>query len=159
VFMPAMDVMQAGRMAVVADSTGAAFGLWQAGDHKGAGIVNEPGALTWNECMTRDYDGARKFYAEVFDYQYDDVGDGDFSYSVLHLGGSPVGGIGELGADMPPDVPPHWMAYFAVADTDDTVTRAGELGAQVRMGPQDTPYGRLAVLQGPQGEIFAVIAG
>ena len=159
VFMPPMDVLQAGRMAVVADSTGAAFGLWQAGEHKGAEIVNEPGALTWNECMTRDYDEARKFYADVFGYQYDDVGDGGFTYAVLNLGGHPVGGIGELGADMPAEIPPHWMCYFSVADTDDTISRATAMGAQVRLPPQDTPYGRMAVLQGAQGEIFAVIAG
>jgi uncharacterized protein len=159
VLMPAMDVLAAGRMAVVADSTGAVFGLWQAGEHKGAEIVNEPGALTWNECMTRGYDEARKFYADVFGYQLEDVGDGGFKYSVLNLAGSPVGGLGELGADMPAEVPPHWMAYFAVANTDDTLERATALGAQVRMQPQDTPYGRMAVLEGAQGEIFAVIAG
>jgi uncharacterized protein len=159
VLMPAMDVMQAGRMAVVADSTGAVFGLWQAGEHKGAEIVNEPGALTWNECMTRDYDEARKFYADVFGYQLEDVGDGGFKYSVLNLGGSPVGGLGEIGADMPAEVPPHWLCYFWVADTDETVERATALGGQVRVPPQDTPYGRMAVLQGAQGESFAVIAG
>jgi uncharacterized protein len=159
VYMQPMDVMDAGRMAVAADSTGAVFGLWQSGNHHGAEIVNEPGALTWNECMTRDYDGARKFYADLFGYDLEDVGDGGFKYSVLNLSGSPVGGLGELGADMPAEIPPHWMCYFSVADTDDTIKRATEMGAQVRLQPQDTPYGRMAVLQGAQGEIFAVIAG
>jgi uncharacterized protein len=156
VFLQPMDVMEEGRMAVVADPTGAVFGLWQAGNHKGSEIVNEPGALTWNECMTRDYDEARKFYAGVFGYEYDDV-EGGFKYAVLKLAGNPVGGIGELGADMPADIPPHWMTYFSVADPDDTIRRATEKGAQVRLPAQDTPYGRMAVLQGPQNEVFAVI--
>ncbi len=157
--MPAMDVMQAGRMAMVADPAGAVFGLWQAREHKGAEIVNEPGSLTWNENMTRDYDGARKFYADVFGYEYEDVGDENFKYSVINLSGSPVGGIGEIGADVPAEVPPHWMPYFSVANTDETLERAQALGAQVLMPAQDTPYGRMATLLGPQGERFAVIAG
>jgi len=156
VFLQPMDVMQEGRMAVVADPTGAAFGLWQAGRHRGAEIVNEPGAVTWNECMTRGYDEALKFYGDVFGFEYEDV-EGDVKYAVLRLAGNPVGGIGELGSDKPADIPPHWMTYFSVADTDDTVRRATEKGAQVRMPAQDTPYGRLAVLQGPQKEIFAII--
>jgi len=157
--MPAMDVMDAGRMAVVSDAAGAVFGLWQARNHKGAEIVNEPGSLTWNENMTRDYDGARKFYADVFGYEYEDVGDESFKYSVLQLSGSPVGGIGEIGANLPAEVPPHWMPYFSVADTDETLRLAESLGGQVLMPAQDSPYGRMAVLQGAQGERFAVIAG
>jgi uncharacterized protein len=157
--MPAMDVMNAGRMAIVSDPAGAVFGLWQAREHKGAEIVNEPGALTWNENMTRDYDAARKFYAEVFGYEYEDVGDESFKYSVLRLSGSPVGGIGEISATMPAEVPPHWMPYFSVADTDEIIDRAQALGGAVVMPAQDSPYGRMAILVGPQGERFAVIAG
>jgi len=157
--MPAMDVMDAGRMAVVSDAAGAVFGLWQARSHKGAEIVNEPGALTWNENMTRDYDAARKFYADVFGYEYEDVGDENFTYSVLNLSGGPVGGIGEIGANLPAAVPPHWMPYFSVASTDETIERAKALGGQVLMPAQDSPYGRMATLQGPQGERFSVISG
>lgn len=157
-FMEPMDVGEQGRMAIVADPTGAVFGLWQARNHRGAELVNEPGALTWNECMTRDYEGAGRFYHEVFGYELEEVGDGSFKYSVLNLSGSPIGGLGELGPDMPTSIPPHWMSYFAVADTDDSLTRASNLGAQVRMPAQDTPYGRMAVLQGAQGEMFAIVA-
>jgi uncharacterized protein len=158
ILMAPTDVVEAGRMAVAADPTGAVFGLWQARGRAGAEVVNEPGALTWNECMTRDYEQARRFYTEVFGYDVEEIGDGSFRYCVLHLGGRPVGGLGELAATMPADIPPHWMSYFAVADTDETLTRATGLGARVRMPAQDTPYGRMAVLEGPQGEVFAVIA-
>lgn len=54
VTMSAMDVLTLGRMAVASDPTGAAFGLWQARDFPGAGIVNEPGAVIWNEVNTTD---------------------------------------------------------------------------------------------------------
>ncbi|HXW31682.1 MAG TPA: VOC family protein, partial [Acidimicrobiales bacterium] len=49
VFVGPMDVLAAGRMVVAADPAGAVFGLWQPKEHRGAGVVNEPGALTWNE--------------------------------------------------------------------------------------------------------------
>lgn len=47
---------------------GGVFGDWQAGTHTGFGVANEPGSVTWNEFMGRDYDGAKQFYASVFGY-------------------------------------------------------------------------------------------
>ena len=49
VFMDPFDVLDAGRMAIAADPGGAPFGLWQAKQHTGAELVNEPGSLSWNE--------------------------------------------------------------------------------------------------------------
>ena len=157
--MDPFDVHDAGRMAIGFDSTGAAFGLWQSAAHVGARIVNEPGALTWNECMSRDYEKCQAFYADVFGHGFDEVGDGEtFRYSVIKVGGAPVGGMGELSAEMPPEIPAHWMVYFGSSDTDATVGKARSLGGEVRIGPTDTPYGRMAVLQGVQGEVFSVIS-
>src|SRR5512135_259695 len=42
------DVMDAGRMATFADPEGAVFSVWQANRHKGAGVVNEHGAVNFN---------------------------------------------------------------------------------------------------------------
>ena len=54
VAMAPFDVMDAGRMAFVMDPGGAAVALWQANQHIGATLVNEPGAVTWNELITAD---------------------------------------------------------------------------------------------------------
>ncbi len=151
------DVLDVGRMAVGFDPSGSAFGLWEAKSHIGANAVNEPGALTWNECMTRDYDGCQEFYREVFGHEFDDIGDGSFRYASISVRGRVVGGIGELTFSTPPEVPSHWMTYFASADVDVTLKRATELGAVLRTGPVDTPRGRLAVLEGLEGEVFSVI--
>ena len=59
VFVEPMDVLDVGRMAVFADPTGAAAAVWQPRQHLGAGLVNEPGALVWNELTTRDIDGGQ----------------------------------------------------------------------------------------------------
>ena len=59
VFVEPMDVLDVGRMAVFADPTGAAAAVWQPRRHIGAGLVNEPGALAWNELTTRDTAAAK----------------------------------------------------------------------------------------------------
>lgn len=95
IMMGPMDVMDQGRVAVAADPTGAVFGMWQAQQHIGAGRVNEAGSPIWNECTTRDYEAAKRFYAGVFGYDLQEVGDGQsFHYSLLNLGGNTVGGLG-----------------------------------------------------------------
>jgi predicted enzyme related to lactoylglutathione lyase len=158
IMMGPMDVMDQGRFAVAADPTGAVFGMWQAQQHIGAQRVNEAGSPIWNECTTRDYEAAKRFYAGVFGYDLQEVGDGQsFHYSLLNLGGNTVGGLGAPAADTPADAPPSWLSYFAVDDTDATVAAAVTGGASIQVPPHDSEYGRLAVLGGPQGEVFAVI--
>ena len=61
-----MDVMNAGRMAIYRDTTGAFIAAWQPADHIGAQLVNEPGALTWNELSTSDLAKSKAFYSETF---------------------------------------------------------------------------------------------
>lgn len=153
-----MDVMDLGRMAVLADPTGAIVGLWQSGLHTGADVVNEPGAQIFNELMTRDFAAAKKFYGAVFAYTFGDMSGPGFTYATLDLDGRTVGGIGELGAKTPADEQPAWSTYFAVSDTDAATARAVELGGQVVSPPADSPYGRLAVLRGPSGETFTLMS-
>lgn len=154
---PPMDVMEFGRMAFVQAPGGGVFGLWQAGTHLGAALANEPGSFTWNEFMTRDYEGAKEFYAKVFGYTYTVISEGEFNYSTIEVDGNTVGGIGELPAGVPEQVPPHWRIYFAVDDCDATVAKAVELGGAKLSEPMDTPYGRQAELADPQGARFLII--
>ena len=156
--MEGMDVLDVGRMAFGADPTGAHFGLWQARSHLGSGIVGEPGSMAWHEVMTRDYQAAKAFYAAVFGWTYTEIGDGGFRYSVVGNGAQDnVAGIGQLPDQTPAEVPAHWMAYFAVADADEAAQQVEKLGGRIQMAPWDTPYGRMAVVQGAQGEVFALV--
>lgn len=156
-FMEPMDVMGFGQMAIVADPTGAVFGMWQAGSHTGANLVNEPGGITWNELLTRDFSAAKDFYATVFGYSYGDMSGEGFTYATLDLGGNSVGGIGNLDPSLPAEVPAHWLTYFCVEDTDAAVEKLQELGGTVQSEATDTPYGRMAVVQGLNGESFALM--
>jgi predicted enzyme related to lactoylglutathione lyase len=156
----AFDVFDSGRMAVLADPEGAVVSVWQAGRHHGAGIVNEPGSLSWNELMTRDADRALAFYGALFGWEADRMDYGGTPYHVLKLPGrdDSIGGIMPMVGDQwPAGLPAQWMVYFAVADTDATAARCGELGGSVLVAPFDTPVGRIAVLADPLRAGFSVI--
>ena len=152
VLVEPMDIGAVGRMAFVTDPTGAAIGLWQAGEHKGAGIVNEPGAYCWNELLTPDVATAAEFYGSVFGWQAQrlEMDDGP-DYTMFATGPEPSDGI--AGALTPPmeGVPAYWAVYFAVADHDAAVQQATGLGASALAPPVDTPAGRISPLLDPQG--------
>ncbi len=148
-----LDVMGEGRMAVLADTTGAAFAVWQPQRHMGAQLVNEPGTLIWNELATSDLSGARAFYTAVFGWGWS----GSDDYAEFQVGGRTVGAVMPRPAGLPADVPDHWLVYFATADLDADLSTAGGLGASTLSGPTDIPgAGRFAVLSDPQGAVFAL---
>jgi uncharacterized protein len=160
VLMEPFDVLDAGRMAVLSDPAGAVFCVWQANQNKGARLVNEPGAMAWNELATRDPDGSKEFYAAVFGWEGSPMEDGEVEYTVWQLPGSEngIGGmIPMVGDQWPADLPPHWMVYFAVEDTDASAERVKALGGKVPVEPFETPAGRIAVVNDPHGAHFSII--
>ncbi|WP_374200798.1 VOC family protein [Streptomyces bambusae] len=155
--MGAMDVMDIGRMAVVADPQGAVFGLWEAKSFYGAGIVNEHGALIWNELSTTDPQAAGSFYSAALPVTATPSEmEGAEGYMEFKVDGRAVGGLMNL-EKAPPGNRPHWMPYFCVDDTDSVVAAAERAGANVLAPPFDMVAGRMAVLTDPQGAVFSVI--
>ena len=170
------DVMEAGRMAVLADPAGAVFCAWQAGAHKGANVVNEPGSLNFNVLNTTDLDGARSFYGAVFGWETLDLGGGGVLWTLpgycdfleqrdpglrerMAASGAPAGFEDVVASLMPltgdrAGTPPHWGVTFAVEDADATAARASELGARILVAPFDAPWVRMAVIADPQGAVF-----
>jgi hypothetical protein len=156
VLMPPFDIGDAGRMSFVADPTGAAVGLWQANQHIGATLVNEPGAVIWNELITDNPGSALAFFEAVVGLTHStmEMAPGQ-AYRLLKVGGADVGGCME-----PPmaGVPNHWHVYFAVEDADATAAKAAAEGGQVAVEPFDIPsVGRSAVLADPEGAMFSVL--
>jgi predicted enzyme related to lactoylglutathione lyase len=153
VFLEPMDVLDVGRMAVFADPTGAVIAIWQPRAHPGAGLVNEPNTMCWNELSTRDVPGATAFYEQVFGWTAVPQG----PYNEWQLDGTTVGGMMQTPDMVPAEVPAHWLVYFAVEDTDAAVARGQELGGSVIVPPMDIQPGRFATLTDPTGAMFAVI--
>ena len=148
------DVMDAGRMAVVADPTGAMLCIWQPKNHIGASLVNEHGTLCWNELMTPDLDAALPFYEKLFGWKRNRLPMDTMEYNELQLGGRGIGG-----AMKPPmeGMPPVWGVYFAVDDCDKAAEVAAANGGTVMQPPTDIPPGRMAVIVDPAGAIFSVL--
>jgi uncharacterized protein len=153
VLFPPGDVGPLGRMFIAADPTGAAFGVWQAGTHIGASVVNEPGGITWEDLRSPDPDTARTFYNAVFGYDFTPLDGAGPAYQTFALAGeeAPLGGMGDL---MGTDLPPHWVVYFAVADISAATAAVAGNGGTVVQEPFDTPYGRMAAVTDPAGAAF-----
>jgi uncharacterized protein len=176
VVMEPFDIMDSGRMAVFTDPEGAALCVWQAKQHRGARIVNEPVSVTFNGLNTRDVDGAKSFYGSVFGWTtlaldgaemwtLPGYGDHlereyhpDLRKTIREVGGPSgfedvVASINPIPDDQP-DTPPHWSVTFAVDDPDATAAQAKELGGNVIAPPFDAPWSRLTIVGDPQGAMF-----
>jgi uncharacterized protein len=156
VHAPAFDVMDAGRMAVIQDPQGAFFMVWQAKDHIGADLVNQAGALSWNELATPDVDASAKFYGELFGWKYETFEGMPMEYKVIQTAdGTSNGGL--RGATE--NEPSYWLVYFGTDNIEDGMASATELGADTLVPATDIGMGQIGVLQDPQGAVFALYAG
>src|SRR5215211_3253964 len=146
------EVLEAGRMAVLQDPTGAVFAIWQPRASIGAELVNDPGALCLNQLNTTDPQSAQAFYGGLFGWTFHGIESGGPAYWGINNGDRLNGGMmaGE---------PSHWLAYFTTADIDASAAKVGELGGRVALGPVPVPGGRIAVAADPQGAVFALLAG
>lgn len=152
----AFDVMDVGRMGVVQDPQGAFFIVWEPKTNIGAQLVNVPGALTWNELASPDIEASARFYGELFGWTTDAMEGGPFTYLVIKTpDGRSNGGIRpQMGEE-----PPHWLVYLGIDDAEAGVAKVGELGGSTLAGPMSIGPGRFAVVQDPQGAVFALYAG
>jgi predicted enzyme related to lactoylglutathione lyase len=157
VVMDAMDVLDAGRMAVLRDPSGAHVSIWQPGLHHGFEVHSEPGTPIWSELITRDVEAARDFYGSLFGWvAREDDFDG-VPYTVWMLGEQLVGGVVDMDEAWPEETSPHWLVYVATADCNGTARRCQELGGTVRRAPADNAPGRCALLEDPAAGVFAVV--
>jgi predicted enzyme related to lactoylglutathione lyase len=174
-----LDVFEAGRMAVCLDPSGAAFRLWQAGNHRGAQVANAPNSWVFSDLDTDDPKRSLDFYGKVFGWEADevDVGGGrtwllrqpgygatlaksdpDLYDRLVEYKAPPKyeDAVGWMNQQAAGDGPPRWKVTFAVDDTDAIAQRALELGGTALMGPTDLGPVRMAILRDPQGASFTV---
>jgi predicted enzyme related to lactoylglutathione lyase len=153
--MEPIDVFDIGRFTVALDPGGAAFQTWQARTFPGAGLFNAPGALGWVELLTRAPERAETFYTTVFGWTVRPSA----HYPQWGIDGADFGGMMTMDEKFPPEVSPHWLPYFAVADVDTTAATVTAAGGTVLMEPTSmADVRRIAVLRDPQGAVFGVYA-
>ena len=150
-----------GRMAVLQDPTGAFVCLIQQGNHPGAQLVNELGAWTWNNLMTRDLEKAKEFYGRVFGWSAAHNEQAPPGIDMWQVEGQrwPEGfaGLMEMGTEMPADAPPYWQVYFMVENADKAIETTKSSGGSLVFGPLDIPTGRVATLFDPQGAAVSIL--
>ena len=140
---------------MLSDPTGAVFGIWQAGTHFGAAIVNEHGALNWNELLSDDLPTALPFYEKMLRFTHKTSEGLNGPYTTLSIGDRAVAGA------MPPpaeDIPNNWGVYFAVYNATDAMEAATENGGHILFGPMEVPeVGTIVWITDPTGANFTVI--
>lgn len=144
-----MDVFTAGRLAVFADTNGTFVSAWQAIDHQGCGLVNEPGTFVWNELATPDPQRSADFYSAAFGLDADTGERGGVNLSVdgrMVCGAHPAS-EGEF---------PAWSVWFAVEDCEASAATAAERGGTVLMPPSDMGFGIGAMVADPHGAVFGI---
>lgn len=154
VVLPAFDVMDAGRMSIIQDPTGAMVCLWQTMKHFGAALTGETGAFCWWELQTHDLEKAKAFYTGLFGW----VAGGNEQYVEWVHDGKSIGGLLKIQPEWGDgNVPPNWQSYVMAESVDDSTAKTVELGGKVLMPPMDIPgTGRFSVVADPQGAVFSL---
>ena len=156
--LPPGDVGPLGRMCIAADPSGAVFGVWQAGTHIGASLVNEPGGLCWDDLRSTDPDAARAMYVAVFGYTTAPLAEAGPDYTLFLRPGeeAPLGGMGGM-MRAPEGTPSHWEVYFGVPDASAAIAAAEAHGGSVLAPVFETPYGHMGAVTDPAGAVFWVL--
>ena len=180
VLLAPVDIPGAGRVAVCGDPSGAVVGLWQAGENRGAELVNAPGTWNFSDLTTGDVVAAEAFYGAVFGWVCN-----PFAMSASEKAGIwRVPGYGEFLAARDPELrerqaaaqapdgfadavailnpeatddrASRWNVTFAVADADAAFASAINLGATVVTPLFDTDYTRMGTVKDPQGGVLTL---
>jgi predicted enzyme related to lactoylglutathione lyase len=150
------DVMDAGRMAVLRDPTGAVFMLWEKNKVSGATAPGDKqGAFCWHELLVADPKAAASFYTKTFGWTAKESKfDGKSYFSLTHSDGQPAGGLMELPSE---HIPPHWGVYFTVNDIEAAMNYVKNNSGTVFFGPHDVEkMGQFAACADPDGAAFSV---
>ena len=154
VIVEPMTVGDAGKMTICADPTGAMFGLWQPVSFIGAAVEGEHGGLAWSEVNTRDAAAACDFYGKLFGLTARKL-EGQ-EYFIMQRGEEMRFGVMQMDEQWG-DLPPHWMGYFAIDNTDAALERVLAAGGSIGVPAFYTPYGRMAVIVDPYGAVVSIM--
>jgi uncharacterized protein len=155
VFRAPFDVLDAGRVAAIRDPSGGIVSLWQPRSRIGATLVNDVGALCWNELATTDVERAKSFFDELLGWEYQT---NDSGYTMIKNAGRLNGSMREQ-TEQERELEPNWLPYFTVESADDTAHQGEHAGGRRLAPTTDISFGRIAVMADPQGAPFAAFEG
>ena len=118
---------------------------------------HQVGKIVWYDLVTHDLAGVKRFYGELFGWQFQEDTENE-TYTVINHNGRAIGGIvyTEPGTNEPNRS--QWVSYLSVPDVDRAVEQVRDVGGVVHTKPLDLPErGRLAVVRDPQGALIALV--
>lgn len=114
------------------------------------------GEFCWSELLTSDVKKAKEFYEKLLGWSHEDHQMKDMTYTMFKKGESLIGGLMQIPADKEDLIPPHWMSYILVDDLGETVEKAKNLGAEIKVSEKEVEgMGKLAVIKDPSGAHIA----
>ena len=154
VFREPFDV-PGGRVAAIADPAGAVVSLWQPRPRIGATLVNDVGALCWNELATTDPGPAKSFFGALLGWQYQAGGSG--SATIINAGCRNGSIRAQTGQER--GIAPSWLPHFTVGNAEHAARNAEQAGGHTLSPAAEIRTGRLTVIADQQGATFAVFEG
>ncbi len=107
--------------------------------------------FVWHDLGTKDLEGAKRFYGEVFNWKFD-KSDGEYAH--INAGDHMIGGIRKMNANE--QQPPMWLGYVLVDDVAATVAAIEKQHGRVYMPTTVMDkVGTFAVTADPTGAVFA----
>ncbi len=164
VYMPATDMPQVGRFALVADPWGAPFYVMtpvppedDPDAQSDVFSVEQPQHCRWNQLQTSEPEAAIAFYCDLFGWRQEgsmpmgELGD----YNFIQHDGTGIGAIMPLMPDVPQ---PVWSYFFGVDDIDRAVRAVENCGGTLDSPVQEIPGGEFSAhCFDPQGAGFGLV--
>jgi predicted enzyme related to lactoylglutathione lyase len=117
-----------------------------------------PGKFVWHDLVTPDPDGARKFYGAMFGWEFKDAGEKAKHYTVVSLGGRPIGGILDSRGGKAQKAAPQWVSSMSVRDVEAAVGVVKAGGGKVLWGPKTLgPRGPVALVADAEQAAFVLM--
>ena len=161
--MPATEMENVGRFALVTDPQGAAFYVMKPQppadrpDAESTAFGNAPGHCGWNELATTDAEAAARFYVEQFGWELPEPMDMGAmgKYQFVARGDRTYGAIVRRQNE---GQPVAWLPYFYVPSIAAAKKAIEANGGRVWMGPHEVPGGDwIVVASDPQDAPFGLV--
>jgi predicted enzyme related to lactoylglutathione lyase len=155
VHVPATDIPNTGRFAIVADPQGAAFAVFephgtQPGDWK------DP--CGWHEIATSDVDAGWRFYEQMFGWRKTSAMEMP-SGGVYQMFAGSKGDIGGMMKKSDQSPSSAWVSYFSCRDARAVYAEAMKQGVTSIYAPMQVPGGGWAALiVDPQGAVVGLVS-
>ena len=116
------------------------------------------GKFVWFDLLTNDVPGTKRFYGELFNWEFEGEPSDDSSYATIKKNGTPIGSVIYLKRTDEKVSESRWLSYLSVPDVDRAADRVRDGGGVVLKEPRDFPdRGRIAVVRDAQGAMLALL--